>query len=77
MGDYKLVMADINYSFLLPTRGDVLSFIRALEFKAKTRHGRPSSKGGTLYFGQNSEYWAIKFYCKAEEIRTARGKIPP
>lgn len=75
-GDYKLVMTDINYSFSLPSRGDVLAFIRALEFKAKTRHGRPSSKGGTLYFGKTSEYWAIKFYCKAEEIQTSNGKLP-
>lgn len=75
-GDYKLIMMDVNYSFLLPSRADVLAFIRALEFKAKTRHGRPTSKGGTLYFGKTSEYWAMKFYCKAEEIQTSRGKLP-
>ncbi len=76
VGDYELTMVDINYSFLLPSRGDVLAFIRALEFKAKTRHGKPSTKGGTLYFGKTSEYWAMKFYCKAEEIQTTRGKLP-
>lgn len=76
-GDYKLVMVDINYPYVLPSRADVLAFIRALEFKAKTRHGKPSMKGGTLYFGQKSEYWAMKFYCKAEEIQTTRGKLPP
>lgn len=75
-GDYPIVMVDINYSFLLPSRADVLAFIRALEFKAKTRHGKPSTKGGTLYFGKTSEYWAMKFYCKAEEIQTTRGKLP-
>jgi len=75
-GDYELNMLDINYPYLLRTRPDVLAFIRALEFKAKTRHGRPSTKGGTLYFGKNSEYWAIKFYSKAEEIQTPRGKLP-
>lgn len=75
-GDYKLVMADINYPYVLPSRADVLAFIRALEFKAKTRHGKPAMKGGTLYFGKTSEYWAIKFYCKAEEIQTTRGKLP-
>lgn len=75
-GDYELSMFDVNGSFDLPSRSDVLAFIRALEFKAKTRHGRPSTKGGTLYFGKSSEYWAVKFYCKAEEIQTARGKIP-
>lgn len=75
-GDYPISTVDINYSFSLPSRSDVLAFIRALEFKAKTRHGKPSTKGGTLYFGKTSEYWAIKFYCKAEEIQTSRGKLP-
>jgi len=75
-GDYPLKMFDVNYSFSLPCRADVLAFIRALEFKAKTRHGRPSMKGGTLYFGKNSKRWALKFYCKAEEILTKNGKLP-
>lgn len=75
-GDYELKTVDINYSYELPSRADVLQFIRALEYKSKTRHGRPSTKGGTLYFGKNSERWAIKFYCKAEEIKTAAGRIP-
>jgi II/X family phage/plasmid replication protein len=75
-GDYELKTVDINYSYGLPTRADVLAFIRALTFKAKTRHGKPSTKGGTLYFGKNSQRWAIKFYCKAEEIKTAAGRIP-
>lgn len=75
-GDYPIKMFDVNYSFSLPCRSDVLAFIRALEFKAITRHGRPSMKGGTLYFGKNSKRWAIKLYCKAEEIVTKTGKLP-
>lgn len=75
-GDYEIKMLDYNCSYDLPTRSDVLSFIRALEFKAKTRSGRPATKGGTLYFNKTSTYWAIKFYCKAEEILTNRGKLP-
>lgn len=75
-GYYPLGMTDINYSFELPSRADVLAFIRAMEFKAKTRHGRPTTKGGTLYFGKTSERWAIKLYCKAEEIRTKNGQLP-
>ena len=69
-------MVDINYSFELKTRADVISFIRAMEFKAKTRHGRPTTKGGTLYFGKTSERWAIKLYCKAEEIQSKTGQLP-
>lgn len=75
-GDYEVNLVDINYSYELRTRSDVLAFIRAMEFKAKTRHGRPVSKGGTLYFGKTSERWAIKLYCKAEEITSKTGRLP-
>lgn len=75
-GEYELYRTDINYSYELPCQSDVKAFIRALEFKAKTRHGRPATKGGTLYFGKNSERWSIKFYCKAEEIQTTTGRLP-
>jgi len=67
-GDYRLINIDINYSFELPTRGDVLAWIRAMEFKSKTRHGRPSKRGGTLYWGKSSSRWALKVYCKGEEL---------
>lgn len=76
LGNYDLGMVDINHSYELPTRADVIAFIRAMEFKAKTRHGRPSMTGGTLYFGKKSERWAIKLYCKAEEIKTKTGQLP-
>ncbi len=76
IGDYELKTVDINYSYELPSQSDVKAFIRALEFKAKTRHGRPASKGGTLYFGKNSQRWAIKFYSKWEEIQTSTGRLP-
>lgn len=75
-GCYPIKTIDINYSFDLLSRSDVLAYIRALEFKAKTRHGRPAMKGGTLYFGKHSHRWALKAYCKAEEIETKNGKIP-
>ncbi len=75
-GDYPLKMVDINYSYQLPTRRDVLSVIRALEYKSKTRHGRPSMKGGTLYFGKSSQRWAIKAYSKGEEIEAKNHQLP-
>ncbi|PCJ46268.1 MAG: hypothetical protein COA74_13955 [Gammaproteobacteria bacterium] len=75
-GDYPICMVDINYSFELPSRADVRAFIRAAEYKSKTRHGRPSTKGGTLYYGKTSERWALKMYSKGDEISRAKGKIP-
>lgn len=75
-GDYPLIMVDINYSFELPYRRDVLSWLRAAEYKSKTRHGRPQMKGGTLYFGKNSLRWAIKAYSKGEEIEAPKHRLP-
>lgn len=76
MGDYPLVMVDINQSFELPRRQDVLAWIRAAEFKSKTRHGRPQMKGGTLYWGKHSRRWALKVYSKGEEIEAPKHKLP-
>lgn len=71
-GGYRLARIDINYMFELPTIGDVKSWLRAAEFKSKTRHGRPSSKAGTLYWGKHSRRWSIKAYSKGEEIQGAK-----
>lgn len=75
-GNYRCSRIDINYSYELPTRSDVLSWIRAAEFKSKTRHGRPSSKGGTLYWGKHSKRWALKAYSKGEEIERPKHGLP-
>lgn len=76
-GHYRLTRVDINYSFNLPSRADVLAWLRAAEFKSKTRHGRPSSKGGTLYWGKSSKRWALKAYSKGEEIeKSKKAKLP-
>lgn len=76
-GDYKVTSIDINYSYELRSRADVLAWIRAAEFKSKTRHGRPSTKGGTIYWGKHSKRWALKAYSKGEEISAGKGhKLP-
>jgi II/X family phage/plasmid replication protein len=76
-GDYSVTSIDINYSFDLPNRADVLAWLRAAEYKSKTRHGRPSTKGGTVYWGKNSRRWALKAYSKGEEITAGKGhKLP-
>lgn len=76
-GHYRLTRVDINYMFELPTQADVRSWIRAAQFKSKTRHGRPSAKAGTLYWGKNSRRWSIKAYSKGEEINGPKShKLP-
>jgi len=67
-GEYNLTRIDINYGFTLPARCDVLSWIRSAEHKGKTRSGKSSRKGDTLYFGQHSRRWSIKFYSKGGEL---------
>jgi len=76
-GDYFLTSFDVNYSFELPSRADVRAWIRAAEFKSKTRHGRPSTKGGTIYWGKNSTRWALKAYSKGDEISSGKGHRLP
>lgn len=75
-GDYRLTRLDINYSFELPSRSDVLAWLRAAEYKSKTRHGRPSSKGGTLWWGKGSKRWRLTAYCKAEEVQVPKHRLP-
>lgn len=75
-GIYPLSMVDINQSYELPTRQDVLAWIRAAEYKSRTRHGRPQSKGGTLYWGKSSQRWSLKVYSKGEEIEASKHQLP-
>jgi II/X family phage/plasmid replication protein len=75
-GIYSLSRVDINYSYQLPYRADVLSWIRAAEYKSKTRHGRPQMKGGTLYWGKTSKRWSLKVYSKGEELEVTGHRLP-
>lgn len=77
-GDYKINRIDINYSFELPSRKDVRSILRALEYRSKTRHGRPNMSKSTLYWGKSSRRWALKAYSKGDEIEGGKGhQLPP
>jgi len=68
-GDYDVKRIDVNYLYELPSNSDVNTWIRAAEFTSKTRHGRPTKKGGTVYWGQNSRRWSVKAYNKYEELQ--------
>jgi II/X family phage/plasmid replication protein len=78
-GNYVIKNIDICRSFELPTRGDGLAWLRAMEYKSKTRHGRPSTKGGTLYFGLGTSRWKVKAYSKGEELESRKKghQLPP
>lgn len=71
-GKYSVSRVDINESFELENLLNVRSWLKAAELKSKTRHGRPTSKGGTVYWGQHSRRWALKAYCKYDEINSGK-----
>jgi len=67
-GTYRLTRVDCTGMWELPRRGDVRAWLRAAELQSKSRHGRPVTTGGTLYFGKNSRRWSLKFYAKGDEL---------
>lgn len=71
-GEYSLTRVDVNYMYQLPSLRDVKSWLRAAQYKSKTRHGRPSSNQGSLVWGKGSKRWSMVAYSKGEEI-TAGG----
>lgn len=76
-GKYWIKNIHYNKMFSLPTREDVRSWLRAGEFKAKSRHGRSTLKRGTLYFGATSSRWKLACYCKADEINEGKTHYLP
>lgn len=68
----EIVRIDINYSFSLNSNDDVDLFLDALHYKAKTRHGKATRKGDTVYLGKHSKRWSLKFYNKLAELKTAK-----
>ncbi len=76
-GLYLLKRVDCTAMWDLPRRSDIRAWLRAAEMQSKSRHGRPVTTGGTLYFGKNSRRWSIKFYSKGDEIGKLEGhKLP-
>ena len=70
-GQYRVTRIDYNRMFALPSRADVRAWLRAGEFKCKSRHGRPVQDRGTLKFGKGSTHWQVTCYCKADEINAS------
>lgn len=75
-GLYILKRVDCTAMWELPRRTDIRAWLRAAEMQSKSRHGRPITTGGTLYFGKNSRRWSVKFYSKGDEIEDRKHKLP-
>lgn len=69
-GGIRLTRVDVTESFHLPSRSDVLAWLRAAEQTAHLSHrGRGQLvKGSTLYFGKQSRRWSLKLYSKGQEL---------
>jgi len=71
-GNYQLKRVDIAYMYSLESRANVRAWLRSAEYQSKSRHGRPMTKGGTLYWGKHSRRWAMKAYGKADEVNSTK-----
>jgi II/X family phage/plasmid replication protein len=73
-GIVQLTRVDVNESWLLNSKTDVLSWIRAAGNCARLKHrGVGQFAGETLYFGKNSRRWSVKCYSKGHEL-TVKGR---
>ena len=76
-GLFTVSRVDINESWLLPSRFDVLAWIRSAEQKIRLKHrGTGQFKGDTLYWGKGSTRWFLKCYSKGEEINSKKSTFP-
>ena len=76
-GRYTLKRVDINLSWHLKNREEVLAWIRSAGSCARLKHrGAGQFSGDTAYIGKNSRRWSVKCYSKGHEI-TAKGHQLP
>jgi II/X family phage/plasmid replication protein len=76
-GDYSLKRVDVNQSWHLKNREEVLAWIRSAGSCARLKHrGSGQYTGDTLYFAKNSRRWSVKCYSKGHEINAKNHKLP-
>lgn len=76
-GHYSLSRVDVNESWHLDNKKDVLSWIRAVGSTAYMKHrGAGQFAGDTAYFGKNSRRWSLKCYSKGHELSAKGHKLP-
>lgn len=76
-GFYTLSRVDINETWLLNNRKEVLAWINAAGHKMRLKHrGAGQFKGDTLYWGKGSKRWFLKCYSKGDEINSRKSNYP-
>jgi len=71
-GDFSVKRIDITESWAFPSRSQVKGVLAAMSIKSRSRMGRPQTRGGTVYHGQNSRRHTFKFYCKGDELEAGK-----
>lgn len=67
-GEYEVRAIDINQLYSLDNDRSVEAWLYAAEMHGSRRAGRTTSTRGTVYLGQHSRRWSIKFYNKFREM---------
>lgn len=76
-GEYELTRVDVNETWHLKNKNEVLAWIRAVGETAYLKHrGAGQFSGDTAYFGKESRRWALKCYSKGLEILAKGHKLP-
>jgi len=76
-GNLTISRIDINETWFLNSREEVLAWLEAAGQKMRLKHrGAGQFKGDTLYWGKNSRRWSIKCYSKGEEINSKNSNFP-
>lgn len=67
-GFWTVSRVDITAMYLLPTRSDVLAWLKHAEKTSRSRAGTAISKGNTVYLNKDSERWNVVMYSKGQEL---------
>ena len=77
MGKLTVSRVDINETWFLKDRNEVLAWLRAAGQKMRLKHrGAGQFKGDTLYWGKGSRRWFLKCYSKGDEINSKKSNFP-
>ena len=77
MGRLTISRIDINETWFLKDKNEVLAWLRAAGQKMHLKHrGAGQFRGDTLYWGKGSRRWFIKGYSKGDEINGKKSNFP-
>lgn len=76
-GKLTISRVDINETWFLANRAEVLAWLSAAGQKMRLKHrGAGQFKGDTLYWGKGSKRWFLKCYSKGDEINSKKSNFP-